>query len=53
MIELRWMVAEWEEYRDGLQTGVIHKDEPVLQYRIQGENREPVWITVPTEVIEE
>lgn len=44
MIELRWLVEEWEEYRDGVL--VKHKEPARLQYKsvTNGE-----WFDVPTE----
>ena len=34
MIELRWVIEEWNEYRDDM--AIHHKDAPVLQYRTFG-----------------
>ncbi len=57
-MELRWLVRSWEEYRDGLQTGVYRREEPVLQYRQEIDvltdgnhfiSEMCEWVDVPTE----
>jgi hypothetical protein len=56
MIELRWKVEEWEEYRDGLPTSIKHTEKPVLQFREKegpfGEDWWGEWNDVPTTYIE-
>ena len=51
MIELRWKIEEWEEYRDGLPFSVKHKEKPVLQFRVEegprGERWWGEWTDVP------
>ena len=56
MIELRWKVEEWEEYRDGWNASIKRQEKPVLQYRQEegpkGEQWWGDWQDVPTEYIE-
>jgi len=43
MIEFRWKVETWEEYRDGLQTTVKHTEKPVLQFREEEGPHDERW----------
>lgn len=63
MIELRWKIEEWAEYRDGLSTAVKHSEKPVLQFRtkdvhVDGPTIKPApkdwsaWEDVPTVRVE-
>lgn len=44
MIELRWHVEEWVEYRDGLRIGIANTGSPVLQYRQMDVSIDPVML---------
>lgn len=58
MLELRWKVENWTEYRDGLE--IPYTEEPVLQYRkltnpLELGLNQPIftdWMDVPTEHVD-
>ena len=56
MIQLRWKVEEWEEWRDGMNKPIKHQEKPVLQYRqrVSMKNNElwSDWQDVPSEYVE-